>query len=216
MTGKTAALAIYDFDGTMIDGDSIAAYLMFAWRRGCLSLPGLLRAAVCGLLQRLGRLTAERAKGQALRFRQRMTPEAREALDDAFADRLMAKLRPAAVRQMAADCATGRVMVLLSASTDNYMVPLNRRLGFDLLVCTREADLARAGTNCRGAEKVRRLREALAERELTADWARSQAYADSSSDGPVLQLVGHPVLVCPGRRTLRKLGKQYPTEDWKR
>ena len=216
MTGKTAALAIYDFDGTMIDGDSIAAYLMFAWRRGCLSLPGLLRAAVCGLLQRLGRLTAERAKGQALRFRQRMTPEAREALDDAFADRLMAKLRPAAVRQMAADCATGRVMVLLSASTDNYMVPLNRRLGFDLLVCTREEDLERAGTNCRGPEKVRRLREALAERGLAADWPQSQAYADSASDGPVLGLVGHPVLVCPGRRTLRKLGKQYPTEDWKR
>ena len=212
MSGRS--LAVYDFDGTMIRGDSIAAYLLFAARRGCLSPFGLLGAAGWGLLQRLGRADAGRAKAKALRFRRRMTPGAREALDSEFAGRLFRRVRPAALLRMAADQAAGRYMVLLSASTDHYMAPLNRLLGFDLLVCTHEADLDDPAGNCRDAEKVRRLRAALAEQGVEADWAGSWAYADSAGDEPVLGLVGHPVLVSPSRRTARKLGGRFPVEDW--
>ena len=37
-------LAVYDFDGTVIKGDSIVAYLRFAHARGQISTAALLRA----------------------------------------------------------------------------------------------------------------------------------------------------------------------------
>ena len=212
MSGRT--LAVYDFDGTMIRGDSIVAYLAFAVRRGCLSPFGLAAAAGWGLAQRLGAADAAKAKARALRFRKRMTPEQRRALDEAFAERLFHRVRPAALLRMAADQAAGRYMVLLSASTDHYMEPLNRLLGFDLLVCTRERDLDRPEGNCRGAVKADRLKAALSEQGVTADWADSWAYGDSAGDAAVLELVGHPVLVCPGRAARNKLAGRFPVEDW--
>ena len=54
MSGQ--ALAIYDFDGTMIRGDSIAAYLLYAFRRRMLPLSALLTGSTCALLHRCGKI----------------------------------------------------------------------------------------------------------------------------------------------------------------
>ena len=117
------ALAIYDFDGTLIAGDSIVAYLRFARSRGVMPLHGLLAAALDGLRCRLGRLSPGEAKHRALRFREKLTAEEQTALDGDFAELLFSRLRPGAICQMAQDQAAGRFILLLSASTDNYMVP---------------------------------------------------------------------------------------------
>ena len=205
-------LAVYDFDGTMIPGDSIVTYLRFAHRRKVLSLPGLLAAAVNGLRARLGRISTGEAKRRALRFREKMTPEQQAKLDADFAETLLTRLRPAAICQMAQDQAAGRTILLLSASTDNYMEPLARRLGVNGLVCTRIADLPDG--NCRGEEKLHRLLEWLKEQGITPDWPASAAYGDSASDAPVLALAGQPVLVDPSARTRQKLQERFPIVHW--
>ena len=136
MSGGTP-LAIYDFDGTMISGDSIVAYLRFAHARKALTLRELCAAAAAGLLSRLGLLSAGEAKRRALRFLERLTPEAQTALDRDFAELLLRRLRPDAICQMAQDQAAGRLILLLSASTENYMAPLAGRIGVGGLICTR-------------------------------------------------------------------------------
>ena len=206
------ALAVFDFDGTMIPGDSIVSYLRFAYRRRLLSPAALLSAALCGIASRLGIISAGEAKHRSLRFLQRLSPDDRKQLDDDFATQLAGKIRPAALRQMENDRAEGRMIVLLSASTDNYMSIVAEQLSADALICTRLEDLP-AG-NCRGAEKPRRLQAYLDEHAITPDFAASAAYGDSAGDAPVLALVGHPALMNPSRRTLKKLGGRFPVVIW--
>ena len=182
------ALAVYDFDGTLIAGDSIVAYLRFARSRGFLPLRGLLAAALDGLRCGFGRLSPGEAKRRALRFREKLTAEEQTALDGDFAELLFSRLRPGAICQMAQDQAAGRFILLLSASTDNYMVPFSRRLGADGLICTRIAGLPE--DNCRGEAKVGRLKAWLAENRMTPDFPASAAYGDSEGDAAVLALVG--------------------------
>ncbi|MBQ9517094.1 MAG: haloacid dehalogenase-like hydrolase [Eubacterium sp.] len=54
-----------------------------------------------------------------------------------------------------------RYSVVISASPDFLLEEIDRRLGFDKLICTRHNPITGAiiGENCRGAEKVRRLYE---------------------------------------------------------
>ncbi len=207
------ALAIYDFDGTMISGDSIVALLRFARRRRCLSRFALLRAGAAALRCRIGALSAGEAKRRALGFLDRMPDERRIQLEADFADALVAGVYPAALRQMARDRENGRLIVILSASTDNYMIPLARQLGADQLICTRLQALPDG--NCRGEEKVRRLNAWLAREGIVPDWPGSSAYADSLSDVPVLSLVGHPCLVNPSAKTTRQLGARFPISRWR-
>ena len=206
------ALAIYDFDGTLIPGDSIVAYLRFAFAKGYVKLPALLGAAFSAIASRLHLLSAGEAKRRALRFYSGLTPEAAAGLDSAFAETLLTRLRPDALTRMARDHAAGRHIVLLSASTDNYMQPLAERLGVGDLICTRLSGLPDG--NCRGQAKVDRLNAWLSDTGLTPDYPASAAYGDSLSDAPVLSLVGHPTLVNPSRRTLQKLKDRFPVERW--
>ena len=83
-------------------------------------------------------------------------------------------------------------LVLLSASPDLYVVDIARALGFDTCLCTQlrwRADGALDGTlasaNRRGEEKVRCVRELLAERRPLF----SHAYGNSPADLPHLGLV---------------------------
>ena len=205
-------LAVYDFDGTVIKGDSIVAYLRFAHARGYITPAALLGAAMNGLYSRLHLLSAGEAKYRALRFRERMTTEARNELDLAFAEELFTRVRPGALAQIARDRTAERLIILLSASTDNYMHPLADRLGVDKLICTRLDELPDG--NCRGAAKVRRLQMWLSENGITPDFPASAAYGDSLSDEPVLALVGHPAVVNPTARVQKRFQNRFPVLRW--
>jgi phosphoserine phosphatase len=50
---------------------------------------------------------------------------------------------------------------------------------------------------CMGTEKDRLTREFLHARGIEVDFGASYAYADSISDLPLFQMVGHPVAVYP-------------------
>ena len=207
------ALAIYDFDGTMIRGDSIASYLSFAFRYGCLSPGRLMRAGLSVFLYKLRIISAGEAKRRALCFLDRLNDEKQRKLDTAFAAHLCHRIHPDALKQMDQDRAEGRKIIILSASTDNYMHPLADLLGADALICTKLNELP-AG-NCRGEAKVSRLYSWLTGQGFEPDWAASAAYGDSLSDMPVLDLTGHPALVNPAARTLRRLSRHYPILNWK-
>ena len=210
---KTASLAIYDFDGTMIRGDSIVGFLRLAFRSGVIGVRTLLRAGALGIASRLKLIRPEVAKAKALSFCLRLDPARLRALSEAYAGQLYAEIRPDALRQMKRDRDEGRIVVLLSASTDNYMLPLAERLPADAVICTGIKKLP-AG-NCRGQEKLRRLTAWLNENGIIPDYQHSSAYADSASDAPILRLTGHSVLVCPTWHTRRKLKRLYPIEYWR-
>lgn len=215
MEKTTAILALFDFDGTLIRGDSIIAYLRTARRLGALSRGEFARACLAALQYRLGRLTEEEAKTRALSFRRHLSPERRTALDAFFAsDELLPRLFPAGRAQMERHREMGHLVLLVSASTQNYMDFVLPLLPADALLCTPLAEDGQAGKNCKGEEKVHRIREYLSARGIQADFAASYAYGDSRSDLPMLRLCGHPALVNPSRR-LKKAAGDMPCVHWK-
>jgi phosphatidylglycerophosphatase C len=183
-------IVAFDFDGTLTTHDSFTAFL--AWKaepfRYFLGLARLLPHILSFVVKRdRGRLKAAAAAcflgGEPIGDL--------EAEADAFAmEKAQRMLRPDAVQAWRNWRGQGALMVIVTASPDTLVQPFARGLGADLLIGTRlhldeEGRITGAfiGPNCRGPEKVVRLREAFGE-----DVKLAAAYGDTSGDREMLQL----------------------------
>jgi fatty acyl-CoA reductase len=99
--------------------------------------------------------------------------------------------------------AKGHRLILLSGAFEGLLAAVGARLGVDEVLGTR---LKRVDGRCTGASlppipqgdgKVQRLLAHLSESEKPIALSESFAYADSITDRPVLEAVGHPVAVYP-------------------
>lgn len=215
MEQAARALALFDFDGTLIKGDSIVAYLRLARRMKALGRWEYLAVLAHTVRFLLGRESAQAAKQRALRFRMQLDPLRREALDRAFAQEcLLPRIFPQGLRCLRGHQAAGRQVVLVSASPENYMRYVAQ--GLDAaLICTPVSENGDVGENCSGEEKVRRLVAWAAQENATLDADASYAYGDSGSDLPLLRLCGHSVQVNP-KRKLRKAAPGMERQIWKK
>jgi phosphatidylglycerophosphatase C len=134
-----------------------------------------------------GRIKAAAAR----RFLAGMTRGELERAAERFAaERGRGLLRPDAVRAWRRWQAKGARLVIVTATPDIVVAPFAKSLGADRLLGTRlvfDADDrvtgAFIGENCRGEEKVRRLREAFG-----ADVKLDAAYGDTAGDREMLGL----------------------------
>jgi phosphatidylglycerophosphatase C len=183
-------LVAFDFDGTLTSEDSFMAFL--AWRAGrrayLAGLAALAPAAARYLFDRdRGRIKAAATR----RFLGGLPRAALEADAQRFAtERGRALLRPDALRAWRRWQADGARLVIVTASPDIIVAPIARALGADRLIGTHlafdDADRvtgAFEGANCRGPEKVRRLKEAFGD-----DVALEAAYGDTDGDREMLDL----------------------------
>ena len=195
----------FDFDGTLSFRDSFMAFL--AWRAGPVAFAlGLARLAPHALAWLLHR-DRGRLKAAAVQIYLRGLPK--EALDAACAAFAESELGRKLVRPDAEQCwrqwkQSGALLIIVTASPEEVVAPFARRLAADALIGTRLDYDAEGrvrggfdGPNCRGPEKVSRLREMFGpELELAA------AYGDTSGDREMLALAdvkGYRVFT--GRRT---------------
>jgi phosphatidylglycerophosphatase C len=183
-------IVAFDFDGTLTIRDSYNAFL--AWRCGplCLALAAwrLAPAAIAYLVDRdRGRLKAAVTRVLLGGASQGEIEADAERFAEAFSRNFF---RADAIRTWRDWGERGAMRVIVTASPELTVAPFARRLGADRLIGTRLAldghDLitgAFIGPNCRGAEKVRRLRAIFGETfELEA------AYGDSRGDTEMLGL----------------------------
>jgi phosphatidylglycerophosphatase C len=180
----------FDFDGTLTTKDSFSAFL--AWRAGRLGYAwGLLRLGPDLMAYLLDR---DRGRLKAAAIRQFLAGLSRGQMSDAaeaFAYRYFETLmRPDALAAWRAWQAKGARMVICSASPEAVLAPFARRLNADRLIATRLAldpsgRIAGplAGENCRGAEKVRRLRQ-----EFGETLSLAAAYGDTAGDHEMLAI----------------------------
>ena len=207
-------LAIFDFDGTMIRGDSIVSYLFFARKNRLLSAGRLALAGLSACLFRLGLTDAGRAKSAALAFRKSIPAEKLDSLDRAYARELLRKIRPDALCAMNERKRQGDTVILLTASTDHYMRFVAEGLPADRLICSVTDRNGRVLRNLRGSEKAAALHEYVSSLPGKPDLSASCAFGDSASDLPLLRLTGHPFLVNPGRKALKRAGGTVPVLHW--
>jgi phosphatidylglycerophosphatase C len=183
-------LVAFDFDGTLTVRDSFTAFLK--WRvspgRHFAGMMRLFPAAVVYVFDR----NRGKIKAAAVREFLRGVPlEQLEREARAFAQSEAPKLfRPDALAVWRGWRAKGAKMVIVTASPDVVVAPFARGLGADVLIGSKLMIGADdkilgplMGPNCRGAEKVVRLKEVFGD-----DLSLAAAYGDTSGDREMLAI----------------------------
>jgi phosphatidylglycerophosphatase C len=195
-------LAAFDLDGTLTRRDTLMPFLARAIGRNRAYRAVLASSLPLARAVALGGGHRDVAKAAVLgRVLAGVPLSALTEAADAYADHVVAHgLRGDIRARVDWHRAEGHELVLVSASPELYVSPIGRRLGFDAVLATRlEVDPAGLltgrllGANCRGPEKVARLRE-----WRDAGVAVAFAYGDSAGDREMLALAEVPVNV--GRR----------------
>ena len=183
-------LVAFDFDGTLTSRDSFLAFL--AWRAGArryaAGVLGLAPDAAAYLFH------SDRGRLKAALIRRFLAGVPRAELErqaKTFAGLEAPSLfRPDAVRAWRRWQGEGARLVIVTASPEPVIAPFAKGLGADALIATRLIYDAEGrvtggldGPNCRGPEKVRRLREVFG-----PDVQLEAAYGDTAGDREMLTL----------------------------
>ncbi len=215
-------VAVFDLDGTITDGDTYLAFLLFALRRqpGRLArCPALLPAV---LQFRLGRLSRDDLKQRFLKAILGGVASERVAIWSAQFVQICQQnmVKPAALERIEHHRGQGHRLILATASLDIYAEPLGRLLGFDTVVATKIAfsngrvSGALAGPNLLGAFKT----EALLRTGVPAKprGVEVTAYSDHHSDLPLLHFADQAVAVDPSPALAAEAVRYgFKVERWK-
>lgn len=199
------AVAAFDLDGTLTRRDTLLPFLLRAFgaeRTGRAVLASSLLLAQAVIRGETHRDASKAAVLHRLLAGQDLARLA--SLAETFADDVVARrLRRGMHERVEWHRAQGHGLVIVSASPELYVAPIGRRLGFDAVLATRleVGDDGRLtgrllGANCRGREKVARLREWMGGEPVIA-----YAYGDSSGDREMLAVATTGIRV--GERRLR-------------
>jgi alcohol-forming fatty acyl-CoA reductase len=211
---RTDVAAVFDLEGTIVASNVVESYL---WAR----LATLPRSRWLGELADLARcapryLYAERRdRGELLRaFLRRYAgvraDELRALATEVLGDALLHRVMPEATRQIRRHREAGHRTVLITGAVDLHVEPLS--VLFDEVVASRMH--ATDGVLTGFLETPPMVDEARAawlqqyaqRHGLHLD--RSYAYADSYSDRPLLEAVGHPHAVNPDAQLFRHARRQ--------
>ena len=187
---KDQAIVAFDFDGTLTVRDSFTAFLR--WRAG----PGGWALGLVKMAPALASYARDRDRGRikAASVREFLggVPRAQlEAEAEAFAQEAWAGfMRPDALTVWKAWGDNGAHRVIVTASPETTVAPFARRLGAEALLGTPlvfdsedRVTGAFASPNCRGEEKVRRLRAVYG-----GDIQLAAAYGDTSGDTEMIAI----------------------------
>src|SRR5688500_14317345 len=203
--------AFFDLDKTVIAKASMVAFGRSFYREGMISRTLMLRA-VWGQLVYM-HLGASEEK--LARMRESVLALTKgwdqEKIRTIVAETLEAVVEPI-IYSEAADLieehkAAGRLVVIISASPSEIVEPLGRYLDVDRVIAS-EASVDEDGRYsgemafyAYGPHKAEAMRTLAAELDIDLD--ASYAYSDSATDIPMLEAVGHPVVVNPDRALAR-------------
>lgn len=183
-------MVAFDFDGTLTIRDSFTAFLRWRAGAGAWAL-GLVRMAPAVAAYARDR---DRGRIKAASVREFLKGVSRAELEadaERFADRVWADfMRPDALAVWNDWGKRGAHRVIVTASPETTVAPFARRLGAEGLLGTHLAfdgeDRVTGAfdtPNCRGEEKVRRLRAAYGD-----DLHLTAAYGDTSGDTEMIAI----------------------------
>ncbi len=222
----TIGLAIYDMDRTVTRTGTYTPFLLHValarapWR---LVFAPLVPFVMLAYALRL--ITRARLKEINLRLLLGgRVPQAELApLVASFAERTWQfNTLPGARRQIEADRAAGRRLVLATASYRLYVEAIAARLGFDDVIATNsiigiDARVTATidGENCYGPAKLRAVEAWLAAQGIARADADIRFYSDHQSDAPVMAWADAPFAANPSRK-MRALATRrgWPVVDW--
>lgn len=206
-----AGIDFFDVDHTITRRSSGARFVSLAVRRGIIPWHLLFVMPWYSFTYRLGvfRLEDYKAGFPYLRGVHRSTLE--RIASESFETQLRADIYRGAVTIIRDQRRKGRTVTLASSSLDFIIKPLASFLEIETVIATRlefDGDLCTgrvAGRPLFRREKKRRVLEYI--RTQGEDPGDCSFYSDSIFDAPLLDAIGHPVVVNPDFR-LRKMARQ--------
>ena len=218
MPAATRTAAFFDFDGTIIAGYSIVAFLKERVRRRELGPADVARTAVSMAQSALGQIDSRELIARGMHEWSGRSLADLEALGERiFATELRDSIFPE-IRALIADHRRRGHIVAIATSAAPFQVgPVARELGIEHVLCTqlenRDGILTgkSRGPILWGRAKADAVRE-FARRE-GVDLRRSHFYADGDEDVALMQLVGHPHPTNPRPRLARTAAeKGWPVQ----
>ncbi len=220
-TGRPApanAAAFFDLDKTIIAKSSTLAFGRPLYRAGFVNRRALLKAGIAQAvyvmfgadhdqIERVREQLAELTRGWD---RRQIEELVRETVDEVVAPLVFAE----ALAIIDEHHRAGRRVVIISSSPEEVVQPLARYLGVDHVIATRSKldDEGRYTGELEfyayGPGKAAAIRELAMREDISLP--DSYAYSDSATDLPMLETVGHPVVVNPDRE-LREVAAR---RDW--
>ena len=181
---------LYDFDGTIFRGDSTRVFWLYCLRKKPALAKHLPRQLAALAMMACKRWDLTRGKGAFLRF-------VRDIDLESMAERFWAERR---IQRRIAPWFERRddalPTVIASASPEALLAPVARRYGVPHLIATRiDPRTGRlTSPNCKGEEKVERLREVLPEALVRAMYTD-----DMRADAPLLAMAQQKYIVRQGK-----------------
>lgn len=195
-------LAIFDIDYTITKKETLMEFYKYSLEEDIKNIRFLPRALYSGLMYGVGIYDERRVKECFLKFIDNIEEEKLQDLVKRFyKNRLSKILYKDAVDMMYKLKKEGYDIYLISASPEFYINEFYNIDVVDKVIGTRfefkEGKFIRkmVGSNCKGEEKVKRLKEVLTKENIEVDFKNSYMFSDSLSDKPLLDLVGKPYLI---------------------
>lgn len=216
---KPVELAVFDFDGTCIDGNSPVMLVKHLFRKGQVRPSVLARILAWGVAYKL-HLPQNEAWVRSLVFSSYDGADKTTADEEMyeFYDAHVAKrIRAKALETMQQHLDAGREVWLVSATFDPIAVRANKNLPFSFHCATKmrvdedgKYTCQVDGNPVEGAEKLRLVEVQANALYGPGNWKLAYAYGDHYSDRLLLAAAEHPCAVTPGP-TLERLAEK---EGW--
>ena len=182
---------VYDFDGTIYDGDSSVDFWLYSIREKPSVFLKCLPELFCGaILYGLKRIPKEEWKEHFFSFLRYLPADDVRVIR--FWEQHTEKIKEwYLARKQESD-------VIISASPVFLLQPISRKLGVTLIATEVDPASGRfSGLNCSGKEKVRRFRE------VYPDAIIDEFYTDSKKDLPLASIAGKACFV--RKNTIREM-----------
>jgi putative phosphoserine phosphatase/1-acylglycerol-3-phosphate O-acyltransferase len=211
----TRTAAIFDFDGTLVAGYSILAFLKERARRREIGPVAIARTAVSLLESTFGRIDNRELIARGMHEWQGQSVADLDALGAALYEReLQDDVYPEMRETVEAHRRKGHVLVLATSAAPFQVASAARDLGIEHVLCTqlesRDGVLTgkTRGPILWGRAKADAVREFC--RRHDVDLARSYFYADGDEDLALMRAVGHPRPTNPREAMAREAARH----DW--
>ena len=211
---KSRTAAFFDFDGTLIQGESGKYGFNFLREKGFkLPLPFMIKALFYYIQYKREKITEEEMSDVLLIFyKGHSVDEFRKHVPEFYEKYIKNDISPKIKERIDFHRRRGDILVIASASLCYFMEYVKEQLGFDDMLCTHlETDLNNVFTGravdgiCIREKKKKCVLDFAREHDINLE--NSYGYGNHHTDIPFLEVVGHPVVVNP-----TKMLREYALE----
>lgn len=188
--------AFFDFDDTLIHGDSGRKLLKYYLKKHPFSCFCLLKVVYHYLLYLLHLEPLNQAKSAWLYPLDRMDDQEIELF---YRTCLEPSYYPCVIEELKKKKEEGYTIYICSASVEAYLrfcrLPVDEIIGTKTKIINGRYTSCMIGKNCKNEEKVVRIQDILKNHNLSIDYDQSYAYSDSLHDIPMLSMVKNRIKV---------------------